>query len=327
MEKRDQDRIGDKAAAFGSRLAAEFIKQTSQRLRGNSDQQVFLFMREFDDLVDQFTQKLHPVVYDASVASFVTGAAGAVAPLDIPAAGTGFLPPIGNDPKSLLYPPGDGPSLYFPILERSLKALTESTTLSPEVYYSIAAAARDNAFTVTANLKIETIDRMREILQENAATSGNRQAFMEAVRKEIPSLPINDAHLEQVFRNNVNASYSDGGEAALADPVVQDHFPYRAYYPIHDDRARPEHLMLERLGLSGTNVYHRLDPVWALFRPPWDWNCRCGWNPLSIRQAARKGVAVAKQWLETGIEPKNQFVELPKFLPSPSWRRTHVGVA
>ena len=308
-----------KSDAFSKRLASDFVAAAARLLRPG--QQMFAFMQDFDSLLEQHMERFARAYYDASVASALGGAAGVVAPLieQLPPLG-GELPPIGVDPLSVLYP-GDAPMVRFPIIDEAVVALTKSITIRPEAYYAIAANARRGAFTVTANLKLQTIDKMRDILSEVSEKTQSRTDFMAAVKKEFATLPISEAHLEQVFRNNVNSAYSDGGETALADPVVSDAFPFRAYYPIRDDRARPEHLALEFLGLSGTNVYHRQDPVWALFRPPWDWNCRCGWNPLTIRQAARKGVAVAQQWLDTGVAPANMFVPPPKFAPDPKWRR------
>ncbi len=48
--------------------------------------------------------------------------------------------------------------------------------------------------------------------------------------------------------------------------------------------------------------------------------CRCSFIPLTIRQAARRGLVEAKQWLETGIEPQN-FVPMPSFRPPPGFAR------
>jgi hypothetical protein len=81
-------------------------------------------------------------------------------------------------------------------------------------------------------------------------------------------------------------------------------FPYQAYEPIHDGRVRDEHAELEKLGLNGTNVYRRDDPMWNYFTPPWGYNCRCGVNLLTVDAAARAGVAEAKLWQSTGRPPE-----------------------
>ena len=85
-------------------------------------------------------------------------------------------------------------------------------------------------------------------------------------------LDLSEARIEQVFRNNVNGAFSDGQEKALNHILVADAFPYRRYSATLDQRVRPEHAILETSGLNGTAIYRKDDPVWQLFRPPWEWN-------------------------------------------------------
>src|SRR5262249_21071406 len=88
------------------------------------------------------------------------------------------------------------------------------------------------------------------------------------------------------------------------------------YSAVHDSRARPEHRHLERLGLDGTAVYRRDDPVILQFWPPWDYNCRCAVVPLTVADAAARGVKEAQEWLRTGQPPAAPaFVAPPPFSP------------
>jgi len=43
--------------------------------------------------------------------------------------------------------------------------------------------------------------------------------------------------------------------------------------------------------------------VWDYFTPPWDYNCRCGVNVLTVEAASRAGVEEAREWLRTGQPP------------------------
>lgn len=303
-----------------SRIAAEIKRRILSQMAFADFERPLEAYRSIEDIVQNFAPAIRAGLYTSMVSSYVLGGKSVVLPIGSSApAGIEF--PMGKATAILLEPTAGFPSIEFPIIDSAVSVLQESGVVSPEFYYSLSRSARSNAFTITADITEATLGKVRDILADNATASGSRTEFFRNVRGMVEDLPISDAHLEQVFRNNVNSAYSDGGEGALADPAVSDAFPYRAYYPIRDDRARPEHLELEFLGLDGTNVYHYRDPVWAMFRPPWDWNCRCGWNPLTIRRAAGKGVKFAQQWLETGIEPLNQNVPFPDFLPSPSWQR------
>ena len=329
--RKEADQLADAAALSATRIAAALRIKLLGLLADHSFREPITLAAELENLILRSADPIEATLYNQTVAAYVTGSGRVILPLASPspelaAALPPILPPINVDPRLILFP-GGVPSLEFPIINEAVETLRTSGILSPDIFYSLAAAARHDAFTITADVTTATLDDVREILREVTEDNGSRQAFADRVREELPGFKISDAHLEQVFRNNTNAKYSDGGEAVLNDPIISDAFPYRAYYPIRDDRARKTHLALEKMGLSRTNVFHKNDPVWTMFRPPWDWNCRCGWNALTIRQAARKGVAVAQQWLETGIEPRDQFVVFPKFRPSPSWQRIHVGQA
>lgn len=315
------DELIDAGSEAGGAIARGFAAAVAAALERHRTPQTITLSQGLEEIVRRFSLELEAAVYDSTIAGYVVGATGIVAPLARPnPSGPPVNPP--RDIRFAFYPPdGPGPRIEFPILDAAINTLQQAETLTPQTYYSMAAAARQNAFTVSGNIQTATVERLREILAENVFHKSSRTEFIERVRAELPDLPLAEHRVEQVFRNNVNAAYSDGGEAALADPAIVDAFPYRAYYCIRDDRCRKEHRAMETLGLNGTNVFHYLDPVWRMFRPPWDWNCRCGWNPLTIRRAAAKGVVFAKQWLETGLEPAKQFVPWPSFLPSESWRR------
>lgn len=125
-----------------------------------------------------------------------------------------------------------------------------------------------------------------------------------------------------VFRTNVQGAFSDGQMSVLSHPLVRSGFPYSAYDAIHDDRARENHLALEKLGIGGTNIYRNDDPVFQLFRPPWDYNDRCGWTPITVHQASERGVSEAQEWLKTGVEPADKaYVAMPAFQPPEGFKR------
>ena len=208
-------------------------------------------------------------------------------------------------------------AINFPATRRAARILAEKQILTPDDFYSINAQARSQAFTVSADITQRARGVIRDNLAEMIETGPDRQAFL----KRFEKLPLSESHLEQVFRNNTLSAYSDGLEDTLQHPFVYEAFPYRQYIAHHDDRVRDEHLALESMGLDGTGIYHIDDPVWQIFRPPWSWNCRCWFIPLSVIAAANAGVSEAQQWHETGLEPQHVFVPFPDFLPDPSWIR------
>lgn len=233
----------------------------------------------------------------------------------------GTPPPRWAPPAPAAGSPED---VHFPTIEAAVKNLAERNVMTREQYDKLDANARAKAFTVAGVQAQETLTKIRDSLSENVAKGADHETWRKAVLQDVDKGTfLSDAHQETILRTNVQTAFSDGQESVLAHPMVRSAFPYREKNAIHDDRARENHLALERCGIDGTNVYRADDPVWQLFRSPWDYNCRCNDNPLTVRQAAAAGVKEARQWLETGVEPAEKaFVQMPPFEPPAGFRRT-----
>jgi len=220
-------------------------------------------------------------------------------------------------------PAGTPEEVHFPIIDEAVKNLAQRQVMGRAEYDALDAAARAKAFTVANVSAEETLTKIRDSLAENVREGADYNTWKKKVMEDVNSGTfLSDAHQETVFRTNVQTGFSDGQATVLGHPLVRSGFPYSTYDAIHDDRAREDHLALEEHGIGGSNVYRNDDPVFQMFRPPWDYNDRCGWTPITVRQAAERGIAEARQWLETGIEPKEKsHVEMPPFEPPPGFRR------
>ncbi len=299
------------------------------------------------EIVKKTARALTDVISDSSTAGFIRGAAGVLSELPssaLPAAGLA-APPVFVTPPLTGFPEGAGPFVRFPVVEAAAKRVAEAKIVSPGVFAGLDSEAKEQAFTITTDMADESVAKIRDLLHENIARGADRKAFIRDVDDLFgEGMPLSRAHVEQIFRNNVNVAYSDGQHRALKAPLVVGAFPYREYFATSDQRVRKEHFALESLGLDGTAVYNRLDPVWHLFRPPWSWNCRCVSTPLTVEMAAETGVKEAQQWLDRAeryaeqrdLDPdlvldqtkpnQFQFVKMPKFADDPkvldpSWRR------
>jgi hypothetical protein len=89
----------------------------------------------------------------------------------------------------------------------------------------------------------------------------------------------------------------------------------RKYYtgqPVHPERfaeATPE--QRAEVNLPGSQFFWAGDPLWStLFVPPSYFECRCSVIPYSLKDAAKTGVIVAQQWLETGIKPPDKMLRV-----------------
>ncbi|MBL8824886.1 MAG: hypothetical protein JNJ77_20030 [Planctomycetia bacterium] len=236
----------------------------------------------------------------------------------------GLPPPI---PPSDLVLSDDGGELFnirMPSYEWALRDLADRHLVTREQWDELEDEEVKQAFTV-AGLETEgAIARVRDAIHNTLQEGWTLDEFKVAVGK---NSFLSEAHAENVFRTNLHQAYSDGKMAVVESPFVADAFPYATIDPIGDDRVRAEHRALAKCGLNGTNVFRVDDPVFQTFRPPWDFSCRCGWGPLTVRQAANKGVSEAKQWLEFRTPPTDpEHVPWPSYngkliLPNPRYRR------
>lgn len=229
----------------------------------------------------------------------------------------GVNPPPESPPSAGIGMLPEPDEVYLPSVREGVRQLQAKRIVSPAEYYELASSAKQQAFTISGELTQDAVEIARDKIAEAIALGIPREEAVESLKV----LPLTEAHLEMVFRNAANEAYSQGMEKVLADPMVEDGFPYRAYDAIHDQRARWQHVALETSGLDRTNVYHATDPSWLRFKPPWGFNCRCSWTPITVRQAARMGVKEAQQWLDTGVEPEHVPVPRPPFDPDPAWER------
>ncbi len=226
-----------------------------------------------------------------------------------------FAPPV---------PPAGAPeSIHFPIIDEAVKQLSEKRVMTRQQFDALDAAAKAKAFAVAGVDAQDTLTKIRDALAENVREGADYATFKQAVMGAVDEGTfLSDAHREVVFRTNVQGALSDGQFMVVNHPLVRSGFPYVARDAIHDDRARHNHLALEKLGIQGTNVYRIDDPVWQTFRVPWDYNDRCADTFMTVRQAAERGITEAREWLDTGVEPSPPaFVSMPPFEPPPGFQR------
>ena len=220
-------------------------------------------------------------------------------------------------------PTGSPEEVHFPVIEEAVKQLSEKNVMTREKFDALDAASRAKAFTVAGVQAEETLTKIRDSLAENVKEGVDYETWRKKVLEDVDqSTFMSEGHMENVFRTTVQTQFSDGQETVLSHPLVRSGFPYRARDAIHDERVRENHLALEKMGIQGTNIYRANDPVWQLFRVPWDYNDRCSDTPVTVRQAAEAGINEAQQWLETGVEPSPPaYVPMPDFRPPPGFQR------
>lgn len=326
------------AEAIAQELRARLVRALVRRRRTHSPGELMTLAR---NILAEFEPLLARALLDTDLAAWIAGVqsvAGRLPPWaasDLKRANTAIWQPSSHDiaknppnaPTGLLGAQGGdpGPIVRFPVLERAAESLAERSILTRPQFDQLTAAERLKAFTVAYQDSHETLGHIRDALNEAVSEGPSLEVFRQNVIDRLGASPIGPAHIENVFRTNVMSAFSAGHEQIAQNEIVAELFPYQALYATHDTRTRPEHLALETLGLSGTNVYRRDDPMWNYFTPPWDYQCRCSPNLLTIDAAAALGVIEAQEWLRTGRPPANPEwrLEYIPFRPRPGFGARH----
>lgn len=311
-------------------LAAEVRDRLIHRLMWGR-RRIFLtsydLLTEARSVLSEFEPILAQAIADSELAAWIAGTQ-AIAGRIPRATQTQFLPPFGGSPpppsaKTLLGGDDYEPIIRFPLIEEAAESLLSRRIVTAAEFANIANDVKRQAFTVAGQASEQTIEKIRDTLAEVITEGPSLKIFREKISDAVEASGIGPAHLETIYRTNIQTAYHHGYDEILQHPVVTELFPYQEYLPIHDGRVRPEHLALGSLGLDGTGIYRRDDPFWDIFTPPWDFNCRCGINALTIEAAARKGVKEAAEWQRTGRPPANpewRLADIP-FRPDAGWGR------
>lgn len=218
----------------------------------------------------------------------------------------------------------------WPAIESAVKDLVSRDVVTWPEYQALSEQAQATAFTTARVLTEDGIDRVRQAIAETVADGKTQKQFIREVGGIMANAGLGTRQIETIFRTSVGQAQAAGQRALLKHPTVAAEFPYVAYYAVHDSRTGdrikglpgPTHLMMETLGIQGTNIYRADDPVILKFWAPWRWNCRCQCVLISIEDAAAAGVREAKDWMRTGRPPITPtWVAHPPFDLPRGWPR------
>lgn len=164
--------------------------------------------------------------------------------------------------------------VHLPALQSAVQALNSSPVKVGANYKETAKHVRDGAFAITTDMETKAVEDIRNELSKAIVEGKSQSDFIDTVSKRLSEEgnPLSPPHIENVFRTNTMAAYSNAQHEAISHPIVSDAFPYVGYTATHDARVREEHKELESLGLQGTNIYRADDPTFLAFRPPWSYN-------------------------------------------------------
>lgn len=216
---------------------------------------------------------------DAQLMAFLTPWPKYAKYFDPPRKAAPLPPPAGPEPRGTV----------FPQVVKAAEWVRSRIPFEPAEYRRLEHDARQVAVTVARAQTLDVVKRVREAIAEDVAEGGTLAGFRERVGEALEASGAGPAEVEAVYRTHVGRAYAAGQVAVLDSPAVRSAVPYLLYSATHDDRTRPEHLEMERLGLDGTAVYRADDPVWDFYFPPWGWNSVVGGTVVQgrVRRASK----------------------------------------
>jgi hypothetical protein len=228
------------------------------------------------EVLAEFEPIIAQAITDAELAAWITGTMETVDAL--PAA---IVADLENTAGGALTAPVTPPSvtasnqsvIRFPRTERAARDLETRDIVNRATFDRLELEARNRAFTVAGEIGQDALSTIRDALVDTTRDDLTLRGFRRRLGEDLEGSFIGPAHLETVFRTNIQTAFHRGLQEMADNPVVADVFPYQAYDAIRDGRVRPNHLALESLGLNGTNIYRRDDPFWLFWTPPNGFNC------------------------------------------------------
>lgn len=257
------------------------------------------------DVLAAHAGDLAGLVADGTAAAWLTGA-GSVAGLTL--AGATAPPALADDWS------WRGRRAFAPLVRGAVADLRERHLVTRPEYDALSREAKRRAFTLAGTETERALQSVRDVLAEAVEEGLSwRQA-----RARLRAEALDGLLTENAVRTNVTRAYSAGMDRVLDEPQVDEAYPFEEAVVTDDSRLSDLCDTIRRSGLQGTAIFYRKDPVYLHFKSPRHWQCRCARRPMSVEDAARRGIRAARRWLQTGVPPLGELfvpwpdAELPK---------------
>lgn len=151
----------------------------------------------------------------------------------------------------------------------------------PSVYYGqLQGLARAKAFSVAGVTKLDQLLLVHESLNAAIGTGQTFAEWKKGVLAQDSGLGAMPEHrLDNIFRTNLQSDYARG--RCEQQGRNRERFPWLLYDAVNDSRTRPAHAAMDGF------IARYDDPIWAKWRPPCGYRCRCRLISLTEKQAQR----------------------------------------
>lgn len=150
----------------------------------------------------------------------------------------------------------------------------------------------EHGFSVARTTSPNVTDRVQKFLVKAQQEGIGRDEAVRQITKEGALDNWSKAYSDNVYRTNMNTSYSAGRFQQASKPSFQSFMPAFEFFAINDAdvrRGRTEdngenHLVLHRVIASTSSVF------WRTFSPPLGYQCRCSIILVNKFELQRKGI-------------------------------------
>lgn len=248
-----REALNDRLAALPETAAAEEVLVTARQV------------------LTEHIGVLGQILADTSLASWLVSAGQVAA--KVPASVIALAEQAQGLPTDRPLLDWDGTPAWMPVISDAIRHLRNKRLVTREEWDTLAASARQQAFTIAGQATEDSIGKVRDALAETLATGQSLPEFRSKVEESLGTSAIGLGHLENVFRTSTAQSLAAAQEQLAAHPVVADLFPYRQRLPIRDSRLSDLCYVLAESGIGGTAIFRADDPVWKKTRPPSHYQC------------------------------------------------------
>jgi len=310
------------AAKIGDRLHEELLRHLSAFWRTGATVQEMV--RQAESIALQFIDPLARHTANVFFGSYLGGAgeviglapshsfsgsalADRAAEVQLPTSQGGLAEPITSPALHQEIEEARG---YNPIIDRAVARMAAKQPMLKADFQSASDAVRVQAFTMAGVHTTGTVAKVQDSLIQSMESGDGFRGFRNRLRGELDTSPTGIGALRNAYRTGIARMWTEGQDEVLKAPLVGFSFPYVENVPIWDSNLTEFCQKVTENGLHGTAIFRRDDPFWIRYKPPRHHQCRCHPRPLTIEQAAKKGVNEAKIWLASGRPPT-----IPTFVP------------
>lgn len=162
---------------------------------------------------------------------------------------------------------------------RAIDFIRNLSPVTRSIFDSLLPKYRAVSFTVARVADDRVIEQIRAEMEKTIAEGGTKIQFRRAVQANAASLA--KAHINTVFRTNIQTAYMAGRFEQLTASDVVEVFPFWRYRTVGDAAVRPAHRAMEGFTARWD------DPVWKTWYPPNGYNCRCTIESLMDEDVSR----------------------------------------